>query len=286
MPEGISGGVQGKVDWVSFTLETSEEMQSCADVYYYAMRELKKVSKDHVAYIKQFGQVDNTTGRAPYRYQISSSDRSFRLFGGGGNKTVLFEFAGRACDGIDGFERARDFLSPISERITRIDYALDVVSATLPSEFANKRDHSKFRSVSFIRSDTGETVYVGSPKSDRFSRVYRYREPHPRSASIRIEHVFRGKLAKAFVRTLLASGSESELVAKLGNTWGWSHPIWEPGNVTKEKIETVYLERRQEDTLMWLYRQVAPAAARMLREGALDLTDFLEHVYKLAKNPE
>jgi hypothetical protein len=40
------------------------------------------------------------------------------------------------------------------------------------------------------------------------------------------------------------------------------------------------ITRGNEDTVRWLYVQVVPALRRMIAEGAIDVTDFLEEVYR------
>jgi hypothetical protein len=69
-------------------------------------------------------------------------------------------------------------------------------------------------------------------------------------------------------------------VAKLGNTFGWSHTDWRPDVKTDEKMTVPIVSRGNEDTIRWLYAQVAPAIRRLLEAESLDLADFLEFIYK------
>ncbi|HSJ39399.1 MAG TPA: replication initiation factor domain-containing protein, partial [Planococcus sp. (in: firmicutes)] len=169
----------------------------------------------------------------------------------------------------------------ISEGITRLDFASDVRTTTLPSSFVNARKHKGFRSLSFIQSATGETCYVGSPKSDRFARVYRYNKPHPRSELLRMECVFRRGLAREAARQLGEAGSFERFATQLGNTWGWGHPDWKPQVIDNTKLTTPKVERADENTVHWLYTQVAPALARLWREGAIDLDEFINHALSI-----
>jgi DNA relaxase NicK len=197
---------------------------------------------------------------------------------------MLFQLSGRGCDSIREPATSRRFVTEICELLTRLDYAIDISCNIKPSEFANHRSHKAFRTVSFISSDSGETVYVGSPKSDRFVRVYRYNPPHPRSHLLRIEFVFRRGMARAAAREYCEQESDAHFLAKLGNTYGWAHPIWQPTVQTDERIATPVLKQSDENTVYWLYKQVLPAMQRLWREGALDVTDFLEKVFEEPQN--
>ncbi len=251
-----------------------------SDLYNAASGLIRRIGNDYQQYL--FGGIgfEQTVGRPPYRHALARNDGGFRFYGGGHNKSILFELTGRGCAGLDGYEVSTGFIQPFAESLTRLDFASDVRSDTLPGMFANKRSHQGFRAVSFIRSGTGETAYVGSAKSDRFARVYRYNKPHPRHELLRIEHVFRRGLAKSAYQTLVDASSFEAFAAQVGNTWGWQHPDWQPGHVTDERVTTPKIDRSDEDTIAWLYKQVAPAVARLWRSGALDMDDWISHALK------
>lgn len=266
------------IDWLSFTLDRKESIVSVAQLDHEAKELLRRLSNEHRSYIYDGQGFDRCGGRAPYSLSLARADGGVRVFGGGPQTGVLYELSGRACEGLRTGDAARSFLAPIVDRITRLDYAVDIRTETRPAVFANARSHQGFRSLSFIQSATGETVYVGSPKSDRFCRVYRYNPPHPRSALLRVEFVFRRQLAKDAARALLSAPNDETFVAQLGNTYGWTHPIWKPGEQTNERLKASIITRADEDTVSWLYKQVAPAMRRLIDQEALDLTAFLEFV--------
>lgn len=268
------------IDWISFTLDRKEPISNSYGLDNEARELLRRISNEHKSYIYDGQGFEPCGGRPPYRYALGRADAGVRVFGGGPQTGVLYELSGRACEGIRGFDAASGFLSPIVERLTRLDIACDLRTDTRPNKFANARSHKGFRSISFIQSDSGETVYVGSPKSDRFCRVYRYNPPHPRSALLRVEFVFRRGLARDAARSLLSAASFAQFVAILGNTYGWSHAEWQPHYQTDERLKVAVVTRGNEDTVRWLYTQVVPAIRRLMAEGALDLTDFLETVYR------
>lgn len=267
------------IDWLSWTERVKVEPRDPHELYTIARQKMRELGTEHEQLL--FGQMgyDPALSRTPYSLALAREDNGIKLYGRSHTGTILYELAGRACEGIRAEGHARLIVAGLVERLTRMDIAVDVRSDTRPADFANDRSHNAFRSVSFIRSDTGETAYVGSPKSDRFCRVYRYNEPHPRSALLRVEFVFRRKLASSAALALVGAADFATFVANLGNTWGWSHRDWQPGIETDERIRVPIMTKDNADTLRWLYAQVAPAMRRLLAEGALEMTDFLNYVY-------
>jgi len=279
MAQSGVGWVDVGIDWVSFTLETENEPVAASELYHIARALLRKVSVSHEQYIFDGQGFEQDQSRPPYRICLARDDHGLRIYGGSHTGTVLFELSGRGCGGLRETEFAFAFIGGVADRISRLDIAADIRCDVQPAEFVNDRFHQAFRSIGFVRSDTGETAYVGSPKSDRFCRVYRYREPHPRSALLRSEFVFRRGLAKDAAAKLLGEADLAAFVAKLGNTWGFAHPIWKPEIKTDEKLRVPVVSKKSQDTLSWLYYQVAPAMRRLMDEGSLDMTDFLGYVY-------
>lgn len=272
-------GVDTNIDWLSFTRVAPRKIEQAAELYHIARRELRSISNEHEAYIFDGTGFDRCASRPPFSYALERLDHGVRIYGGGPLDLISYEISGRACEGIRGYANASEFLAPIVGNLTRLDCASDIAAATRPSEFSNQRSHKGFRNISFISSDTGETVYVGSPKSDRFCRCYRYNPPHPRSGLLRVEFVFRKGLAKSAGEALINAGSWEVFTSQLGNTWGFTHPVWQPGNQTDERLKSPKLARGDEKTEVWLYKQVAPAIQRLLKETEFDLTAWLEFVF-------
>jgi DNA relaxase NicK len=224
--------------------------------------------------------------RTPYRVAILRGDHGCKIYGNSHTHTILFELSGTGCDAIRDEDVARSLCALVVDRVTRIDIACDVRTVTRPSEFSNKRSHQAFRTIGYQKSDTGETCYIGSTKSDRFCRVYRYDAPHPRSETLRIEYVFRRGLAEVTTRALCDFPNFKQLAAQLGNTFGFAHRDWQPGVKTDERLRVPIVTREDENTVRWLYAQVAPALARTLASGAVELDEFIGHVYSLVEVEE
>lgn len=267
------------VDWLSFTLKEYEEPRTAMKLYEFAKIQLRKVSHEHEQLFYDGQGFDPCSSRPPYRVSISRDDQGARLYGASHTETLLYELSGKGCEPLRKDDLGPRIVGGIADSTTRIDFAVDITTGTSPSVFANKRSHERFRSIAYIKSHTGETVYIGSPKSDRFCRIYRYRSPNPRAHLLRVEYVFRRKLAKAAAQSYAGSDNLSAFCSKLGNTFGFVHPDWQPGSSTTERLSHPIVERHDADTISWLYKQVAPAMRRLMASGALDMTDYLEYVY-------
>lgn len=273
------------VDWLSFTRKTKIEPRTAMELYKDARQKLREVGKN-VEELYYDGQgFEPVGGRAPYRVAIARDDSGSRIHGASHTETILYELSGRGCEPLRESIFAQSVLGCVHDSVTRLDVAVDIITPTGPSDFANAREHDRFRSISFIRSATGETVYVGSPKSDRFCRVYRYNPPHPRSEILRVEFVSRRGLARAAALQLSQEANWAEYIGKLGNTYGFIHRCWEPGSKTSERLSAPIVEKKDADTVHWLYAQVVPAVRRLMKTGALDMTEWLEYVYSDRDSP-
>jgi len=271
--------MQGQVDWLSWTLPENETCRSSKDLYIRAKLAMRDAADDWQAFIFNGSGFDPQAARAPYRIGLLRNDHGCKLSGGSQTQTILYELSGRGTDALsENPEVGRAFVGAISDRITRFDYAVDIVSDTRPSVFANQRNHQRVRSIGYQTSSTGETVYLGSTKSDRFTRVYRYNHPHPRAKLLRVEFVYRRELAKQAARHYSVSEDQT-FIADAGATVGLGHEDWQPAVLEAIPMKTPVVSRKEQDTVRWLYSQVAPAVRRLLDSGALDLTDWIEYIY-------
>mgnify|MGYP000735580034 CR=1 FL=1 len=278
--------MDGHIDWLSWTLPAKIEPRSVAELYQMSKHKLWQIDERIERIIYDGQLIDAAGSRTPYRLALARDDNGFRCYGNSRTETILHELTGTGCEPLRDEHLARVFAAGLCEHLTRLDYAIDIRTETKPSVFANERDSERFRSVSFIRSETGETVYIGSPKSDRFARVYRYNPPHPRAHLLRIEIVFRRKLAKHAAKQLLETESQQDFIAQIGNTWGFAHDDWQPEVITDEKLKAPVASKRNQDTVSWLYTQVAPAVRRLMDENELDFADWLQYIYGTGRYSE
>lgn len=216
-------------------------------------------------------------GRRPYSFSWGRADGGVRIFAACSIPNVLVEITGTGCQTLRQHQALENILAMVQERVTRLDLAVDITTDTMPADFVEKRDVQRFKSLGHRDSDTGSTWYVGSEKSDRWARVYRYYWPHPRHAQLRVEHVFRRKAAKAATKGILESGY-ANVVNACGDVFGWTHEEWDASETVGTPLKTVPVSRASKNTVRWLYGAVTQAIVRVVRHGELDYDEWNEHV--------
>jgi hypothetical protein len=213
--------------------------------------------------------------RAPYKDTWMDAENGISIYASPNLSHSTIEISGSGCEHLIELGVISGVLDRCYERITRIDVATDIETDTLPSEFVAVLSHERMRAAGYQHSVTGETNYVGSKKSDRYARVYRYFEPHPRSHLLRIEHVFRREYAKVVAQSLLDNSLES-VAAAAGKAFGWAHIDWKPEAAEHADISIIAAERGQSSTVRWLLTSCAPAFKRLVADGTIrDAEEFL-----------
>ncbi len=217
--------------------------------------------------------------RAPYTDAWVQSEGGITLFASPNLTHATIEISGQGCERLLENGELDNVMRLCVLRVTRIDIACDIETLTRPLEFVEKTNHERMRTSGHILSDTGETCYVGSQKSERYARVYRYNSPHPRSALLRVEHVFRKDYAKKVAEECASSGIEA--VAKAaGDAFGWAHRDWRPSLVDSPDISVTRERGNSGNTVFWLVNSVAPAFKRLCATGGItDAQAFLEEYF-------
>lgn len=211
-------------------------------------------------------------GRPPY--SVSWRHSGIRVYAGKPN-TVLIEIEGQGSQAL-GDKMMLRILSLMWQRVTRIDLAADMICNTEPETFVEYSEAKRIRARGTVVSDTGTTIYVGSKKSNRYMRVYRYSDPHPRSDTLRCELVYRGSYAQEVAQYVARKGVVAAIRA-YGDTYGIKHPEWQPdiADVTPEWKPAI--RRNQNGTIRWLIAQCAPAFRKCVQEGSIpDAQAFFE----------
>jgi len=235
-------------------------------------------SKNLVARVFGATWETQTRKRAPYTDTWSIESDSISLYASPNLTHCCVEITGQGCERIIGMGAMESILKGCAARLTRIDIATDIETSTQPSEFVSIVSHERMRANGMQNSETGQTCYVGSKKSDRYARVYRYYPPHPRANLLRIEHVFRRKYAKTVVQAILDTSLES-VAAAAGKAFGWTHSDWDIEALQQADISIVSPERGQKSTVTWLVRSVAPAIRRLIADGTIRDPDLFFATY-------
>jgi hypothetical protein len=115
----------------------------------------------------------------------------------------------------------------------------------------------------------GVTLYIGSRKSNAFSRVYRYLPPHPRQSLLRVEHEMKKDQARA-VASIAAIHSIDIAQRSVAHKFDYQHPLLtQTFEGSHRPIKTERVDRTLARTEIWLMSQAAPAFQRLVREGVI-----------------
>jgi hypothetical protein len=212
--------------------------------------------------------------RFPYELGLKSEDGGAFIMGGRRSDHLLTEISGRGCEALYTAQTDMIILEDVITRLTRIDLAVDIQTKTDPAKFCKIRS-GRMRTFSLSRSDTGTTVYVGSRKSKRYCRVYRYSEPHPRHDLLRVEFVARKEQSRVLGAVIIDEGY-IRAAARLGATYGFDHPDWRPTDALP--VPAWSPERRHSSSVRWAYVQVFPALRRMIKDGLLTTDEIIEQI--------
>lgn len=268
------------IDWLTFTIPVVYE--GTGDNYELAIQAglLSMFEDDLVAAVFRGEFKHEKRSRAPYKDTWMDAESGISVYASPNLTHSTVEITGQGCERLIEMGTLHSVLERCCERITRIDVATDIETSTIPSEFVFFLSHERMRASGFQKSVTGETCYVGSKKSDRYARVYRYFPPHPRAHLLRIEHVFRRDYAKSVAKAILDTTAES-VAAAAGKAFGWAHVDWRPDETQHADISITAPERGQNSTVSWLLRSVAPAIKRLIADGTIkDADTFFETYFK------
>lgn len=262
------------IDWVSFSLPFLHEgvipQRVMLRTFMQALEDYFPLTHSLIGELKY----EPKHGRAPYANSWHSK-AGITLFTHPTLPHALVEISATGAEFV-GEGDLLTLIDEVQDRITRIDFAYDMRTDVLPSEFAALRDSGRFKSHSEFISQTGKTFYIGSRESDRYCRVYRYNEPHPRHEYLRAEFVLKAEQAKTVVDTL-RERSVTEVVSMLGQVFGFTHEAWNVEN-TGEKLPAWRGSRSDHKTVFWLNAQVAPVLLRLNDEGVLDIEEWVREL--------
>jgi len=264
------------IDWLTFTMTMRYDSQisderSLAEVYADTMEKTWEATFPAAILALAFGGEwdKQERSRAPYTDAWTLKNAGVTLFASPSLTHCCVEISGSGCERLIEQGSMQDVLQSVHERVTRIDIASDIETDTRPQEFVSKMNHERMRASGYQTSDSGETCYIGSQKSERYARVYRYNTPHPRSHLLRIEHVFRKDYAKVVAQQCLEAGVNAVARAS-GKAFGWAHQDWDIDGDTDVLLSIVEPERNAGKTVFWLVNSVAPVFRKLCENGTIN----------------
>jgi hypothetical protein len=273
-----------KVDWLAFTIPMPSPTDGAGGE---TMAHIHKIITSYFGSCwPPVARPENwklEQGRGFYTCRVFDDESKIRLSWGNVNAHVYVEFGGQSCDYVRATTGWYDLLEKVRTRTSRIDFAVDIECDIKPHDFIVNNDREAFKTTGFIKSENGETVYVGSRKSERMVRVYRYFIPHPRSHLLRCEAEYKGDAAKAGVAAVLLRG-ETQACLDAHFPFQWVHPVWKVDLARASPIAAKRSDREGISTLRWLTAAVAPSLVKAHRSGLLDVHAwFAQEVLKNIK---
>lgn len=270
---------QNLIDWLSISLPYNYLFRVDETGKFTIMEETKNPRlKPLTDWLNTFDDWEVGQGRKVFDRSAFSSHGGITIFWRDTLPYSLVEITGTGMSKIRKQKLVKNFIELYANWLTRIDVTRDIDTDADPRDFARLRDDKKFKSYDEKVENKGITYYVGSRTSERYACVYRYAEPHPRAGLLRVEHRLKGDYAKRAAAELVKDGL-STYIARLGNTFGWSHPAWSL-NPAVGKASAVPRDTRQGKTERWLLTSVLPAIKNIIKSGGDEFVDyFLEQCY-------
>lgn len=261
-----------KVDWLSLTMPLVSSWQGSEETSESAvMLEAVEQFLDHEEIQEIFaGMNEPRGGRTPYSHSWHFPETLVTLYANPKLDHILVEFSGQACERMRQVGLMDTLLEVAAKRATRIDVAVDIETGLKPVDFVAAGYSDRFKTTGLYNSQSGQTVYIGSQKSERFCRVYRYAPPHPRAKLLRVEYVMRREHAKVAAAAITARGIEN-VAQGLSEAYGWQADVILLEGVEAAEIVVERPEKARKNAVRWLITQVAPAFQRLVREG--NITD-------------
>ncbi|HET9328868.1 MAG TPA: hypothetical protein VFQ05_19045 [Candidatus Eisenbacteria bacterium] len=205
---------------------------------------------------------------------IVDTKSELSIFWGDINTHAIVACSGRACsvifNGAGGYELIRE----THNFATRCDLAIDFESDIDVVLWVVNKKKVAVKTCSHIVSEKGETRYIGSRKSERFLRIYRYNHPHPRAHLLRCELELKGKKAKA-VCARFKDMTAYEVICAEFEPFLSENPLFQPALATPPPARALRKERTSIGRLRWLELTVAPALHKAHDEGIIDLSEWL-----------
>lgn len=258
-----------RVDYYSYTLKDVCPMNENRTQYYHLLTE------NAPDYLKGF--IDEWDWSVPKRkngYSLGFNIQSaiFVWFNG---KDIHVEITGDGCTILYSQSKLLGIISCTANQATRLDIAHDIVCDTKPLDFVAMSQAKTSASGHQISKD-GETVYVGSRKSDRFCKVYRYNHPHPRADRLRIEYTYKSHDA-VIASNKLISSNEAIMAFSSGKRYKWGDDAYK----TLQSPDLIEINANRKDrntakTVIWYKTQVLPALKKLLKSGDYTIDEILQ----------
>lgn len=257
------------IDWLTFSLAVGAPDDTESGYTNALQRALNNgMGEDLCNAVMGFEFKHREGSRAPYVDSWHAGEVGITIFANPTLSHMTVEVSGQGCENLIERGLLNALLEQVQGRVTRIDVACDIETEVTPTTFVAQMAHERMRASGFQKSESGETCYIGSQKSERYARVYRYNPPHPRAHLLRVEHVFRKDYAKSVAKAC-ASAALEDVAQSAGKAFGWAHGAWQPTSTQDVDLSIVAAERAAGKTVYWLVHSAAPAFQRLVADGTI-----------------
>lgn len=264
-----------KVDYYSFTIPIDAPIERASlEAQSFIINSFLSLG----SYLAQWGgnlsawEVESAKGF--YTFRLRHLPTGVTLSWGKVNPHIFVEVSGSACDNLESVDALVPLVRDTCTRCSRIDFAVDIETQTDPVSFSASLKNKAVKSNGHQKSPTGETVYLGGRASENFVRIYRYNPPHPRSHLLRAEVECKGDAAKVAAAYLVATDVKTACLAAHAR-YDWQHPDWQPDAHSLSKLAFRHYSRSDASTVKWLYGDVVTALNKAVKNGIVDLDDWL-----------
>lgn len=253
-----------KIDWLSFTVW--RDLGGSEDYEKTMLESLSHI----VGLLEYIGVgvelVPTGKSRRPYTEAYKLEGLSGSLFVNPKLQYSTLEFTGTGCSALHAMgaiDKVITYMMKYKNKCSRFDVAVDFRVNDRPESFVDAGYSDRIKTFSLTKSSTGETVYLGSPKSDMMCRVYRYDGNHPRKDLLRVELVARRDKAQDALNIWYSDGPNAA-VAFLAKRYKFDSPIWQDVELDVWKVETSTEGLRSDGkTIVWLLGQVKAALLKL-----------------------
>lgn len=208
-----------------------------------------------------------------YKYAMKDLNTPITVRWGSRDGHIHVDVTGQACADIRAVNAIEKLAEVVGTRASRVDLAVDLETEDEVLFFIDNGYNPVFKSHGFIQSATGDTYYIGSRKSERMARVYRYHAPHPRHKSLRVEVELKGKAAKRLLEFFSQKTdlTESDLVDLALEPFEFKSPLLYGQMPLDLSLPRASARLGDGGGIRWVMKQVVPALVNMHNAGTLDL---------------
>lgn len=258
------------IDWLAFSVEAkTKDIRSSGEQLKAIHEKMLKCLGEELLGVLGWNKAEYGKGRPPHPYSLRVKHTGFTVFVAPQHDRILCELSGTTCRILDEHGLMLNALERTHQIMSRLDLAVDILTDVEPALFVADGYNGRFTSSGSYNSPTGQTEYVGSRKSERYARVYRYSKPHDREKFLRVEMVMKRQYAKLYAQRLIQDGLKTSIF-HAGQEFGWASLLWDVPNAQASEITLGRRARTNDKTLRWLEQAVVPAFLRLVRSGGLD----------------